>query len=720
MTALEALLSRLDASVVMGEAQLLVLLARVYGQTGRYEESLTTARAARLLAEHERDWGSLRGAVTQILSALQSLERPVEANALAEGIANANAEYVDSLLLAEALACMGKCHSTLGDLARAEVSFHAVLEVCGEGLRGSVPAHYARAGLALLPSVVLGDWNTSRAELAAIVDECTQLPSSRAVLRGNLAACLMECGRFERAETLARSVVSEAERYGLGRYVGSFSHQLAHARLIRGDNAGAVAQMRRGIARSMEANDTAGSAVDRIWLSQALRAMGEAEESLSEAEMALEYLSKRDDLGFKRLAAYEVGASYLACGDLRAARRCITSLGDLDRCENLFHRTAAALTLAECDRREGNANAALSRLAPLAAYLYSESPNRLVAFYSRAFPNLLGLVALTVGVENLPVHMLRLIPPESAEIILGETRSWLDDSVWRALGLRLLGEEELGRFLSRDGLPVCHVRFFGALEVTIGGRSIREKDWRKRKARLLFAMLVSRRGYDVPREQIFEHLFAEMSPERAKNNLYVSWSTMKSVLLGEGAKGADLPYLETIGGVCRAVSANIRSDIDDFDKLLVSASQHAAAGEYPDALLDYEALSSLYRGELLPGDVYDDWFAELREHYRITFVDAMLAASSLLMDADDPGNALVFVRRAIQTDPLREDLYQAALRCQIAAGQRSGAIDTYVQCRSKLADDLGLDPSVETKALYDQILAMEDRPRVVPLDPFVD
>jgi DNA-binding SARP family transcriptional activator len=292
--------------------------------------------------------------------------------------------------------------------------------------------------------------------------------------------------------------------------------------------------------------------------------------------------------------------------------------------------------------------------------------------------------------------------------------------VWRALGLRLLGEEEFARFLSRDGLPVCHVRFFGSLEVTVGGRSIREKDWHKRKARLLFAMLVSRRGYDVPREQIFEHLFADMDPERAKNNLYVSWSTMKSVLLGTGGKGAELPYLEAIGGVCRAVSANIRSDIDDFDKLLASAAQHEAAGEHPAALLDYEALSSLYRGELLPGDVYDDWFSELREHYRITFVDAMLSACALLMDADDPGNALVFVRRAIQTDSLREDLYQAALRCQIAAGQRSGAIDTYVQCRSKLADDLGLDPSVETRALYDQILAMEDKPRVIPFDPFVD
>ena len=48
------------------------------------------------------------------------------------------------------------------------------------------------------------------------------------------------------------------------------------------------------------------------------------------------------------------------------------------------------------------------------------------------------------------------------------------------------------------------------------------------------------------------------------------------------------------------------------------------------------------------------------------------------------------------------------------------AIDTYFICRNKLSEELGLDPSVETRALYDEILAMEDKPRVIPLDPLVD
>jgi DNA-binding SARP family transcriptional activator len=55
------------------------------------------------------------------------------------------------------------------------------------------------------------------------------------------------------------------------------------------------------------------------------------------------------------------------------------------------------------------------------------------------------------------------------------------------------------------------------------------------------------------------------------------------------------------------------------------------------------------------------------------------------------------------------------LRCQIAGGQRSAAIETYMACRHKLVEDLGIDPSEETRKLYDRVLAMEEpgayRPR---------
>ena len=164
----------------------------------------------------------------------------------------------------------------------------------------------------------------------------------------------------------------------------------------------------------------------------------------------------------------------------------------------------------------------------------------------------------------------------------------------------------------------------------------------------------------------------------------------------------------------------VHSDIDELEDALTRAREAVANQDLNAALRAYEQVASTYRGDLLPGDVYDDWFASIRAHYRSVYIDAMQRAATLLLDGNDGLSALGFVRRAIQADQLREDLYQVQMRCEIQACQRNAAIDTYFLCAQRLSEELGLDPSAETRALYDQILAMEDRPVRIPFDPLSD
>jgi DNA-binding SARP family transcriptional activator len=93
----------------------------------------------------------------------------------------------------------------------------------------------------------------------------------------------------------------------------------------------------------------------------------------------------------------------------------------------------------------------------------------------------------------------------------------------------------------------------------------------------------------------------------------------------------------------------------------------------------------------------------------------MMRAAALLEARGDAQGGVSLLRRALQHDPWREDLYQAALRLQMVAGQRSAAIETYMTCRSRLVEDLGIDPSSETKRLYEQVLGMEEGPAEYPL-----
>jgi len=526
--------------------------------------------------------------------------------------------------------------------------------------------------------------------------------------KGNVAACLCEVGRLSRCEGLLESALAESQSAGLDEYSGAYLAVLGCAKIGQGESALGIDLLRRGIALSLSGGDETGADQSRLYLAIALRAAGELTESLMVAERVYERLTVADAYGCRRLAALEVAASLLSLGDPSAAAAWASGVVAEGFEGNRCHAFRAAMILAEVDLRDGRYGDAVSRIGAESEYLLSENANWQAALYCRAFPRLLGLMAVAVAPVTLPTHLLRMIPAADAVRIFSEIEPSLDLGLRRQLGDRLLGEAEMERRLAGGETQLCRVRLFGGLEVSVGERIIRDRDWRKRKARMLFVMLATKRGQDVPREQVIEYLWPGMDVERGKNNLYVAWSTMKSVLGGAPGRGTPCPYVESVGGVCRIARDTVTSDVDEFEEALSSARAAESGTGNVDPLVAYERIANLYRGELLPGDVYDDWFAAAREHYRSEFVDAMICASQLSMDVGGPERALVYLRRAIQADPLREDLYQRALRCQIASGQRSSAVDTYFQCRNRLSEELGLDPSSETRALYDHILSMEE------------
>lgn len=696
----EAMLCEMPLADPMTDPQLMLLWSEALLDLGRPEDALGKARAARMLAEHVGQTSVAAVAGRRCAGALFDLNQWDEAQAeltriLARGVYRDDPEGEARLRTGLILGHLfdGDNESALRELAQID----ALL-----GRRKRPDDVVLAAGA--VQALAIGDFTTAARTLAPLASMEGVPPTERIIRKGNLAALLTETGRLDRALALQDSIELGANADQLGPCL-----QTRGAILAGFGESDAVATVERAIRYCVDSRNESSAAQARIFLAVILRAEGLASEALVAAERAYERLCVADSLRFSRLAALEVGASLLALGDARAARAWAEPVGAEKECSmNHHHAMRAAMVLAECDRVDGVD--AEHRFIPLVGHVRSGNSNWQIALYCRAFPALLGTLASTVGVEELPAHMLRMIPPEHAEKCLGAARPALSKQAWLALGSRMLGGDQMDAFVVRGGEPVCHVRLFGGLDVNIDGRTIREKDWRKRKSRLLFVMLVARRGQDVSRDQIFEHLWPDFDEDKAKNNFYVIWSMMKGALMG-GSNSGPCPYIESSRGRCRIVREAVRSDVDDFEEALAVAKRAENEGNLERAVSSFERVSSLYRGELLPGDVFDDWFAPLRDHYRYQFIDAMIRATELLLEHDKPCEALIYVRRGISVDKSREDLYQLALRAHIAAGQRSAAIETFVQCKYQLSEELGLDPSGETLRLYADILAMEQRPR---------
>jgi len=517
-------------------------------------------------------------------------------------------------------------------------------------------------------------------------------------------------GRLDRASGVVVEAMRLADRYPPGFIVSVIRGTRSGLLTAMGDFGEALADSDAALSDYLQHGDLLNANYERLYRSQLLGASGRPDAALENAEEALEYFAANQVAVFSWHAVLDLGSGLLALGDQSSARAQIEGVRKpIAEAGYPHHLLKADLLLAEADRRIGDATDGVARLASHRDYVMSGNANWTIAMTTRVFPDLLGMLAEALAPASLPLHMLRMVGADKLREGLDAARCWMDPirlEKLTALCARLWTTEITEPAAVTSG-PSCYVRVFGGLEVTTSHGPVVERDWKKRKARLLFAMLIVRRGRDVPRDQLFEYLWPEMEEERARNNFYVVYNAMKHALTAGQGKGRPCPYVANTAGVCSIVTSEVRTDLDDFDDALAQARTAQSRGDTHGAVEAFARLAEIYHGDLLPGDLYDDWFAPLREHYRQEFSDAMLRGGALLKAEGDTEGALHLIRRAIANDGWREDVAQSAMRYQIEVGQRSAAVDTFLACKGKLADDLGLDPSAATRRLYDQILAME-------------
>ena len=707
-------ISGLPTTVLLEHPKLLAIGASLEADLALVESALTKASAARDIARSNGDLSlEVESALVmaRVLIAQCRLEEALECLEAASGIPQPE-PFADSR--AVALSYLIAHAGVQLDQRRVEAATQALAEVMTSGAPSAATRGISlscRAGA----SVMFGDFHKAVSLYADVLELHPLAIELRATAMSNRATVFVELGKVELAIQLAEKGSAYADGYGLSSHVEACACARAAAEFASDGAPGSLHTLEAALERFCGARDRTSEDFTRMYLAVMYRAAGRVSASMVHVDHSLEHAVAKGIEYFRALAEAEMAANLLALGDVKAAAQLATSVrGRCAAAGANYHLIRADMVLAEVARREGRDKEARGRLIDHESYILSENPNWSIAMYIRAFPHLLGLFAGALGAGRLPAHMLSMITGHHIDVALSAARKMLEEDEWQELAYRMLGEGGADRIAALSATAPCRVRLFGGLEVSVGTHQVLERDWRKRKARLLFAMLVLEQGREVPRDRIYDHLWPEMDDERARNNLYVIWSSMKGALVPGTPKGAPCPYVEHSGGVCKVVPEHVFSDVAEFDSLVSAARQAEAAGDVTGAVQNYERLMDIYRGDLLPGDVYDDWFAQARDRYRQEFCDSMLTAHRLMSaDGDHPG-ALRLVRRAITMDPWREDLYQAALRSQIESGQRSAAIDTYLSCRANLADQLGLDPSAETLRLYEQVLAMEESPQPNP------
>jgi DNA-binding SARP family transcriptional activator/TolB-like protein len=153
--------------------------------------------------------------------------------------------------------------------------------------------------------------------------------------------------------------------------------------------------------------------------------------------------------------------------------------------------------------------------------------------------------------------------------------------------------------------------------------------------------------------------------------------------------------------------ALVSADVDPFRSAIARGDRGSLA----------EAVE-LYRGPFLEGErspspAFEEWLAARRAEFLDHALEAGLTLAGSEAAAGLHGSALAHARRALTLDPLREDAHRQVMRSLAAMGQRSNALRQYDVARQMLAEELGVAPENETKALREAIARGEEGPKDV-------
>ncbi|TAH51625.1 MAG: hypothetical protein EYC68_09685 [Chloroflexota bacterium] len=213
-----------------------------------------------------------------------------------------------------------------------------------------------------------------------------------------------------------------------------------------------------------------------------------------------------------------------------------------------------------------------------------------------------------------------------------------------------------------------------------------------RAAQSLFAFLILNVGTPHRREKLAGMLWPELSDENARHNLRHELWRLRKALGAIQTLPAEYFLAEEF-----AIQFNPNADY----WLDVAQLERAPAPD--DSVGDLIGRVALYRGELLPG-FYDDWVAPERDRVQAIYETRMRELLEQLIAGQHWQTAVHWSEKWIALGQTPEAAYRALMLAYAMFGDRAQCAATYERCAKVLSQELGIEPSDETRALYENTM----------------
>ena len=217
----------------------------------------------------------------------------------------------------------------------------------------------------------------------------------------------------------------------------------------------------------------------------------------------------------------------------------------------------------------------------------------------------------------------------------------------------------------------------------------------------MLKVIIARGGREVSEASVTEAMWPRIDGDSAHRSFTTTLHRLRKLLgedraivLSEGKLTLDGRYVWTDCWALEQVTARV-------DQMLRGPRERIEP-EKLGALS--RRLLELYAGPFLGNEPEEAWSLALRDRLRARFVRCVGEISRYWQNAGQPERATELLERALEVDSLAESLYRHLMLCHSQAQRRAEAIEIYNRCRKTLSSLLKVEPSPETRAIYEKLL----------------
>jgi SARP family transcriptional regulator, regulator of embCAB operon len=240
------------------------------------------------------------------------------------------------------------------------------------------------------------------------------------------------------------------------------------------------------------------------------------------------------------------------------------------------------------------------------------------------------------------------------------------------------------------------IQLCGRLAVEVDGCRI-ESSLPGRQGRLLLAYLTLARHEPKPRSELISALWPAGAPDAADTAVNALLSKLRSVLGGEMIAGR--------GPVQLVLPSDTRVDLEVAVEAIHRAESAYALGDWSRSWAAAQTSMFIARRGFLPEESFE-WAEVVRRQLAEVYRRALetYAGAALRLGSTELPTAERACRELVALAPYRESGHRLLMETLVAQGNAAEALLAYDGLVRLLREELGVAPSVDTRALHERIL----------------